>query len=163
MKMLLSSIHYLWWPRFVLFLTLRWKIPKLSHPPSLIATYQTLCQSRVPNNIIKGKGNKSYTDWLAPCPGLVQAALGLDTLSSKHNLFPKFSGEFRFKRELGLNFTKLSFFSVLLHRDPFAHTQVIACVIKPCSWLRKSFLSSSGLVLFSFFCQWAKRDSILRL
>lgn len=43
------------------FLTLMWKIPKLPHPPSLIATHQALCQSRVPNNIIRGEEKILYS------------------------------------------------------------------------------------------------------
>lgn len=51
--------HYLWWPWFVL-LTQAQKFPKLSHPPSLVATHQPLCQPWVPNNIIKGEEKILY-------------------------------------------------------------------------------------------------------
>lgn len=122
------------------------------HPPGLMSV-----QSPKQHHL-KGE-KKCCTDGLAPWPGLVQAALGLDTLLSKHNLFSRFLGNFRSKRGFwsSVHQTPSLLWSTPLRRSetPLPGLRFQTYVTKPCSWHWKGFLPSPGSVLFSFFRNFA--------
>lgn len=112
---------------------------------------------------LKGRKKESYTDWLAPCPGLVQAAPGLDILSFKHNLFLRFLGHFGVKRE-GWVLTQPPLCSTPLR--PIRPDSVLTSVSKPCCVPGSERISCPRLAWCCFLsfvtllCQWAKHDSI---